>query len=46
LESGGAAPVIAIGDTTADHARRIGLHVVGTATSPQAWGWSAALDRL
>jgi len=46
LESGGAAPVIAIGDTTAEHARRIGLHVVGTATSPQAWGWSAALDRL
>jgi uroporphyrinogen-III synthase len=46
LESGGSAPVIAIGDTTADHARRIGLHVVGTATSPQAWGWSAALDRL
>jgi uroporphyrinogen-III synthase len=46
VESGGSAPVIAIGDTTADHARRIGLNVVGTATSPQAWGWSAALDRL
>ena len=46
MESGGSAPVIAIGDTTADHARRIGLNVVGTATSPQAWGWSAALDRL
>jgi hypothetical protein len=44
--SGGTAPVIAIGDTTAEHVTRIGLTLAGTATSPQAWGWSAALDRL
>ena len=44
--SGGSAPVIAIGDTTADHVQRIGLTLAGTAASPQAWGWSAALDGL
>ena len=44
--SGGTAPVIAIGDTTAEHVTRIGLTLAGTAASPQAWGWSAALDGL
>ena len=44
--SGGTAPVIAIGDTTAEHVTRIGLALAGTAASPQAWGWSAALDTL
>lgn len=45
-ESGGCAPVIAIGGTTAEHVTRIGLTLAGTAASPQAWGWSAALDGL
>jgi len=44
IASGGTAPVIAIGDTTAEHVKRIGLTLAGTAASPQAWGWSAALD--
>ena len=44
--SGGTAPVIAIGDTTAEHVTRIGLTLADTAASPQAWGWSAALDGL
>ena len=44
--SRGTAPVIAIGDTTAEHVTRIGLTLAGTAASPQAWGWSAALDGL
>ncbi len=42
--SGGTAPVIAIGDTTAEHVKRIRLTLAGTAASPQAWGWSASLD--
>jgi len=46
VQSGGQAPVIAIGDTTADHCRDIGLDVVGTARSPQAWGWSIAIDEF
>ena len=30
----------------AEHVTRIGLTLAGTAASPQAWGWSAALDGL
>jgi hydroxymethylbilane synthase len=44
VQSGGQAPVIAIGETTAEHCRMLGLSVVGTAHSPQAWGWSVAID--
>ena len=44
--SGGTAPVVAIGETTAKKVREIGLTLAGTAASTHAWGWSAALDKI